>query len=151
MLLSKAIGRLGDPLMLKEAQSAQHVVLDRSLKDILNRLRNYEKEVHNFQMTQEEHTSMINNLQSSIANQSTITEKRVGDLIRELVCKNDIKFTEVDEQFTRHNEELTKHEERLTTHEDQLATCVKEIDVIKKTLHDTTNISGKTDFINQRC
>ncbi|CAC5388011.1 unnamed protein product [Mytilus coruscus] len=74
--LECAIGRLAGPSMLNEAQSAQHIVLDRSLRDILNSLRNCEKEVDNFQMLQEEHTSMINNLQSVIDNQSIITEEQ---------------------------------------------------------------------------
>lgn len=60
--------------MLQEAQSAQHVVLDKSLMDMLNIQRDYN--IHNLQITQEEHTSMINDLQNTIDNQKIVKEQQ---------------------------------------------------------------------------
>ncbi|XP_071177408.1 uncharacterized protein [Mytilus edulis] len=67
--LECAIGRLGGPSLLREAQSAQHIVLDKSLIDILNSL-------YDLQMSKVEHTSILHNLQSAINNQTTIKEEQ---------------------------------------------------------------------------
>lgn len=67
--------------MQKEAQSVKQIVLDKSLSDMLNSLH-CERESHNFQMSQEEHTSKISYLQSVIDKQSSITKEQENKIQR---------------------------------------------------------------------
>ncbi|VDI36146.1 Hypothetical predicted protein [Mytilus galloprovincialis] len=68
--------------MWKEAQSVQHIVLDKSLSDILNSLHNCEREFHNYQMSQEEHISKISYLHSVIDKQSSVTKEQENKIQR---------------------------------------------------------------------
>ncbi|CAG2225122.1 unnamed protein product [Mytilus edulis] len=63
--LEGAIGRLGGKTLLKEAQSAQHIVLDKSLTEMLNMVRVCEHNVA-------EHAEKISSLQVDIDDQKTI-------------------------------------------------------------------------------
>lgn len=121
----KAIGRLGGPSMKTEAQFAHHIVLDKSATDMLNKLRNCEKDVHNLQMSQESTTSMINDHTLAIDNQEKIKQEHENK-IQELT----IKFKEI--------------EQKLATHNEQMATCEKNIDNLKRKQNDSDDSSGKT-------
>ncbi|CAC5407993.1 unnamed protein product [Mytilus coruscus] len=123
--LECAIGRLGGPSLMKETQSAHHIVLDKSITDMLNGLRNCEKDVNNLQMSQESTTSMINDHTSAIDNQGIIKQEHENK-IQEL----NIKFKEIDQKLTKHNE--------------QMATCEKNIDNLKRKQNDSDDSSGKT-------
>lgn len=59
--------RLGGPSLLTDSQSAQHIVLDTSLTDILNTLRLCEK-------SQKEHENQIQQLRDSIQKSETETK-----------------------------------------------------------------------------
>ncbi|XP_063448812.1 uncharacterized protein LOC134728217 isoform X2 [Mytilus trossulus] len=71
--LEGAIERLGGKTLLKEAQSAQHIVLDKSLKEMLDMVRVCENNVA-------EHAEKIDNLQLDIDNQKTIKMKHENNI-----------------------------------------------------------------------
>ncbi|CAC5387927.1 unnamed protein product [Mytilus coruscus] len=120
--LECAIGRLGGPSLMKEAQSAHHIVLDKFITDLLNKLRNCEKDVYNLQMSQDSITSMINDHTSAIDNQGLIKQEH-EQKIQELT----IKFKEI--------------EHKLTTHNEHMATCEKNIDNLKRKQIDSDDSS----------
>lgn len=61
--------------MLKESQSALHIVLDESLKDLLTMIISCQKDIQDLHVSQEKHTIMINDIQTTIDNQKTIKEQ----------------------------------------------------------------------------
>ncbi|XP_076089044.1 uncharacterized protein LOC143059435 [Mytilus galloprovincialis] len=78
--LESAILRLGGPSLHQESQSAQHIVLDTSLTDMLNTVRNCQKDILNLQMSHEKHTSMITDLQTTLHNQKLVKEKHETEI-----------------------------------------------------------------------
>ncbi|CAC5401735.1 unnamed protein product [Mytilus coruscus] len=163
--LMQAIGRLGGNNLLMEAQSAKHIVLDKSLTS-LTTIRINENNI-------EEHKEMLDNLQVAVDKQKTIKDqhenriqqlndslqKRVGEAQtqatelsdhKELIdkcteeivelrleCKYNKKLKEIDDQLVKHDEQLAKHDE-------QIATSSKDIEDMKKKQHDTVGTSRDT-------
>lgn len=101
VLLIKAIRRLGGPSLMKKAQSAHHIVLDKSITDMLNGLRNCEKEVNNLKMSQESTTRKINDHTLAIDNQGMIKQEHESK-IQEL----NTKFKEIEQKLATHNEQM---------------------------------------------
>ncbi|CAC5419256.1 unnamed protein product [Mytilus coruscus] len=114
--LEGAIGRLGGPSMLKEAQSGQHNVLDKSLIGMLNMLRNCEKDVH-------KHTSMITDLQTTIDNQRTIKEQHESKIqqLNVSIQKGEAEALTLTTEFSEYKGCIEKCTE-------EIETCKKEID-----------------------
>ncbi|CAG2199256.1 unnamed protein product [Mytilus edulis] len=118
--LEGAIGRLGGPSMLKESQSAQHVVLDKSLKEMLNMIRNNEKDIQDLHVSQEKHTIMINDLQTTIDNQKTIKEQHEN------------KIQELNDSIQKGESQTQTVTSELSAYKGSIQKCTEEIEHCKK-------------------
>ncbi|CAC5425344.1 unnamed protein product [Mytilus coruscus] len=108
--LEQAIGRLGGPSMHKEAQSAQHVILDTSLTDMLLELKNCEK-------SQQEQTDKIN---KAIDRLNTNKEE----------LKN--KFHQLNVSNQQWEAETQKQTKKLSDYKDTVNACAKDIETCEK-------------------
>ncbi|CAG2237748.1 unnamed protein product [Mytilus edulis] len=116
--LEGAIGRLGGSNLLIEAQSTKHIVLDKSLTDILTEIRINE---HNT----EEHREMLDNLQVEVHKQKTIKdqhEHRIQQLTDSLQKGVD--------EAQRHTAELSDHNSSIAKYTEEIVECKKEIEKI---------------------
>ncbi|CAC5425355.1 unnamed protein product [Mytilus coruscus] len=120
--LEGAIGRLGGPPMLNEAQSAQHIVLDGSLIRMLNVLGNCEKDVHNLHLSQENHIKMINDLE----NHRIIKEQQINQLNSSL--------QKGETETSKLSTELSEYKETLDRCTEDIEACKREIEKKEETL-----------------
>lgn len=113
--------------MLKESQSAQHIVLDKSLKDMLNIIRNYEEDIHNLQVSQERHTIMINDLHTTIDHQGTVIEQHEKkiQLLNVSIQKGDAEALTLTE--------VSQYKGSIEKCKETIGTCKTEIDKVKVT------------------
>lgn len=115
--------------MLKESQSAQHIVLDESLKDMLNMLKICDKDIQNLHISQEKHTVMINDLQTAIDNQMSIKEKHETK-IQEL----NISFQRGEAEALSLTSEFSEYKGCIEKCTDEIEAYNKEIDKIELTI-----------------
>lgn len=106
--------------MLKESQSAQHVVLDKSLKEMLNMIRNNEKDIQDLHVSQEKHTIMINDLQTTIDNQKTIKEQHEN------------KIQELNDSIQKGESQTQTVTSELSAYKGSIQKCTEEIEHCKK-------------------
>ncbi|CAG2228820.1 unnamed protein product [Mytilus edulis] len=125
--LEGAIGRLGGSSLLIEAQSTKHIVLDKSLTDILTKIRLNEHYI-------EENREMIDKLQVVVEKQETIKEQQ-EDRIQQL---ND-SLQKGGVQTQKHAAELSSHKESIDKCSDEIAECKKEIEKINSTIKSKHN------------
>lgn len=115
--------------MLKESQSVQHIVLDKSLKDMLNIIKRYEEDIHNLQVSQERHTIMINDLQTTIDHQGTLRdqhEKKI-QLLNVSIQKGEAEVLTLTTEVSEYKGSIEKCKETIET-------CKKEIDMMEVTI-----------------
>ncbi|XP_052072537.1 uncharacterized protein LOC127710637 isoform X1 [Mytilus californianus] len=120
--LEGAIGRLGGNNLLMESQSTKHIVLDKSLTDIITKIRINE---HNI----EEHREMLDNLQVAVDKQKTIKdqhEHRIQQLTDSLQKGVD--------EAQKHAAELSDHNESIDKYTEEIVECKKEIGKIYTTI-----------------
>ncbi|XP_076106331.1 uncharacterized protein LOC143074995 isoform X2 [Mytilus galloprovincialis] len=103
--LEPAIGRLGGQTLLIEARSAQHVILDTSLKDMLLELRNCEKSLQGM-------TDKINSHQLSL----------------DLLTTNEEELVEKIHKMEAETQELTT---KLSDYKGTIDACTKELETCK--------------------
>ncbi|XP_076108998.1 uncharacterized protein LOC143076993 [Mytilus galloprovincialis] len=125
--LEGAIGRLGGSNLLIEAQSTKHIVLDKSLTDILTKIRLNEHYI-------EENREMIDKLQVVVEKQETIKEQQ-EDRIQQL---ND-SLQKGGVQTQKHAAEISSHKESIDKCSDEIAECKKEIEKINSTIKSKHN------------
>lgn len=89
--------------MLNEAQSAQHIVLDRSLIDMLNVLGNCEKDVHNLHLSQENHIKMINDLENH-----RITKEQQVNQLNSSLQKGETETSKLSTELSEYKETLDR-------------------------------------------
>ncbi|XP_071177960.1 transport and Golgi organization protein 1 homolog [Mytilus edulis] len=133
--LEGAIGRLGGSNLLIEAQSTKHIILDKSLTDILTKIRLNEHYI-------EENREMIDKLQVVVENQQTIKEQQ-EDRIQQLIDS----LQKEGIQTQKHAAELSAHKESIYKCADEIAECKKEIEKINSSIESKHNEA--TDTQNQ--
>ncbi|VDI69066.1 Hypothetical predicted protein [Mytilus galloprovincialis] len=133
--LEGAIGRLGGSNLLIEAQSTKHIVLDKSLTDMLTKIRINEHYI-------EENKIMMDKLQVAFNTLKTNKEHQ-EDRIQQL---ND-SLQKGGVQTQKHAAELSAHKESIHKYSDEIAECKKEIEKIYSTIKGKHN--EVTDKQNQ--
>ncbi|VDI33180.1 Hypothetical predicted protein, partial [Mytilus galloprovincialis] len=111
--LEGAIERLGGKTLLKEAQSAQHIVLDKSLTEMLNMVRICVNDVA-------EHAEKIDNLQLDIENQKTIK------------MEHENKIQRLHDSLQQGEGETLKLATELSDHKGTIDKCQEEIEACSK-------------------
>ncbi|XP_071180433.1 uncharacterized protein [Mytilus edulis] len=111
--LEGAIERLGGKTLLKEAQSAQHIVLDKSLTEMLNMVRICVNDVA-------EHAEKIDNLQLDIENQKTIK------------MEHENKIERLHDSLQQGEGEALKLAYELSDHKGTIDKCQEEIEACSK-------------------
>lgn len=115
--------------MLKESQSVQHIVLDESLKDMLNMIRNCSKDIKDLHVSQKKHTIMINDLQITLDNQKTIKEQHENKihLLNVSIQKREAEALTLATEFSEYKECIEKCTEKVETYK-------REIDKLELTI-----------------
>ncbi|VDI51632.1 Hypothetical predicted protein [Mytilus galloprovincialis] len=114
--LEGAIERLGGKTLQKEAQSAQHIVLDKSLTEMLNMVRVCEHTVA-------EHAEKISNLQVDIDNQKNIKMEHENKIKR---LHDSLQQGEGEALKLAY--ELSDHKETIDKCQEEIEACSKEIE-----------------------
>lgn len=112
-LFIQAIGRLGGKTLLKDAQSAQHIVLDKSLTDMLNMVRVCEHNVA-------EHSEKIDNIQVNIDKQNTIK------------MEHENKIQQLRDSLRQGKGEALQLATELSDHKETIDKCQKKIEACSK-------------------
>ncbi|CAC5401431.1 unnamed protein product [Mytilus coruscus] len=155
--LEGAIGRLDGNNLLMEAQSAKHIVLDKSLTDILTKLGINENNI-------EEHREMLDNLQKGVgeaqkqAAELSDHKESIDNCTEEIgECKKEIQkiqnaIKRIQDKVTDKQDQvdnlahllLVKHDEQMAKHDEQIAKSAKDINDMKKKQFVTGDTSGDT-------
>ncbi|VDI11002.1 Hypothetical predicted protein [Mytilus galloprovincialis] len=126
--LEVAIGRLGGPSLLIEAQSVLHFVMDKSLTDILTLVRNCKQDVHDLQITKEEQTNMIKDLITAMENQKN--------------CKalHENKMQKLNDSLKKGETEAQKITAELKEHKGFIDKSIEKVEAFKKEIEKKEDI-----------
>lgn len=102
--------------MLKQAQTAQHIVLDRSLIELLNLSRKHEKDIQHLNASQEKCTSKIKDALTKIKHQRTIIEQHENRIQKQ------------ESASSKHSTEIAENKETIDKCIETIATLKKEIE-----------------------
>lgn len=108
--------------MLKQAQSAQHIVLDTSLIEMLNLSRKHEKDIQHLYASQEKCNSIIKDALTEIKNQRTIIEQH-------------------ENRIQKQESASSKHSTEIAENKETIDKCIETIETLKKEIEENEEIN----------